>query len=188
MAKVTITEALAELKTIDRRLVKKREHILGVCVRQEAFKDPLLADGGSAKFIAEERQSIADLESRRVAIRVAINRVNLETNIALATVTMNVAEWLVWRREVANGIAEFHKALRGKIEQARKEAQARGYAVVADPAAAKVPTDLIVNVDEAKLLAEIEKMEDILGSLDGQLSLKNATVMVEVPDGVLVQA
>ena len=35
-------------------------------------------------------------------------------------------------------------------------------------------------VDEAALLKEIEHMETVLGTLDGQFSLKNATVMVDV--------
>jgi len=42
------------------------------------------------------------------------------------------------------------------------------------------PNDVVVNIDERALGSELESIEDILGQLDGQLSLKNATVFVEI--------
>ncbi len=39
-------------------------------------------------------------------------------------------------------------------------------------------TDLLVNIDETALAREIEQFEDTFGQLDGQLSLKNATVTI----------
>jgi len=38
--------------------------------------------------------------------------------------------------------------------------------------------DLVVNLDEAKLNSDKEKIKNILGQLDGQLSLKNATIQL----------
>lgn len=40
--------------------------------------------------------------------------------------------------------------------------------------------DIRVNVSENDLAKDLEQMETILGTLDGQLSLKNATVVIEV--------
>ncbi|KKK79464.1 hypothetical protein LCGC14_2833240, partial [marine sediment metagenome] len=40
--------------------------------------------------------------------------------------------------------------------------------------------DIAVAVDEKKLADDIEHLEDVLGQLDGKLSLKNATVLVDV--------
>jgi hypothetical protein len=40
--------------------------------------------------------------------------------------------------------------------------------------------DIVVNVDEQKLAEDSERMEEVLGTLDGLLSLKNATVTIEV--------
>lgn len=41
------------------------------------------------------------------------------------------------------------------------------------------PTDIVVNVDEQQLAKDIERLEETLGTLDGVLSLKNATVMLD---------
>lgn len=72
LAKLTLTEALAELKTIDKRIVTKQNNILTYAARQDLIKDPLEKDGGSVKFVKEEKQGMNDLETRKVAIRRAI--------------------------------------------------------------------------------------------------------------------
>ena len=59
MAKLTITEALAEIKTIGKRLEKKREHVKGFLFRQDVFKDPFYSEGGSFSMIERERQARA---------------------------------------------------------------------------------------------------------------------------------
>jgi hypothetical protein len=42
-------------------------------------------------------------------------------------------------------------------------------------------TDIVVNVNEKDLSDQIEALETTLGALDGQLSLKNATVSIALP-------
>jgi hypothetical protein len=42
------------------------------------------------------------------------------------------------------------------------------------------PGDIVVNVSELELANDIENMENVLGYLDGQLSLRNATVLIDV--------
>src|SRR5277367_6394116 len=101
MPPVTITEALAELKTIDKRIQKKREFVLGYLLRQEMFKDPLERDGGSVSAIKREMQSIRDLEERKIGIRRAIQQANERTNVTVGKQTRSIADWLVWKREVA---------------------------------------------------------------------------------------
>lgn len=44
---LTITEALAEIKTVGKRVEKKREFIKAFLARQDGVKDPLEKDGGS---------------------------------------------------------------------------------------------------------------------------------------------
>ena len=44
---LTITEALAEIKTLEKRIQKKQEFVGSFLYRQEQFKDPLAAQGGS---------------------------------------------------------------------------------------------------------------------------------------------
>lgn len=177
---MTITEGLAELKTMAKRIEKKREYVGSFLVRQDGIKDPLEKDGGSAAMILRERQAIADLEKRHVAIRTAIQQVNHATPITVADTTKTIAEWLTWRKEIATGAVKFTASLRETIRQARNQAHQKGWALRAAGDTVQAPTDFVVMVDEAQLAADAERYETILGTLDGQLSLKNATVMIEV--------
>lgn len=179
MAQITITEALAELKTIDKRIEKKREFVLGYLLRQEMFKDPLEKDGGSVSAIKREMQSIRDLEERKITIRRAIQRANEQNSVTVAGQTRTIADWLVWRREVAPVQQSFLANVRTRIEQARQEAARKGAGLSSSADAAK-PNDVIVNINEQELARQIEGLEEVLGSLDGQLSLKNATLMIDV--------
>lgn len=177
---LTITEALAELKTIQKRIAKKREYIAAFLVRQDGIKDPLDKEGGSLEVIKRERQAITDLETRHVAIRTRIQQVNHATPITVAETTKTIAEWLTWRKEVASGGQQFVTTLRQAIHTARTKAQQQGWTARSAVEVAQQPTDLLINLDEAALAAEAEQYETILGTLDGQLSLKNATVTIEV--------
>lgn len=180
---MTITEALAEIKTIGKRITKKREAVQSYLARQEMLKDPLAADGGSVVFIQRERQAIADLEERIVGLRRAIAKANAETIVAVNGDKRSIADWLTWRREVAPGKQQFLAALRTRVEQVRREAIQKGLNVVsAATAVASVgetkPSDVLVNVSEAELAKEIEAVETELGALDGLLSLNNATTQI----------
>jgi hypothetical protein len=190
---MTITEALAEIKTINKRLQTKREFVTSYLLRHEEIRDPLEKDGGSATMIARERQAIADLEQRIIDIRAAIARSNESTKITIGGRARSVTEWLAWRKEVAPGEGLFLADLRNRIKAVR-EAQARGQVPRTDPRLAALavqataiareksekPPEIIVNLDEKELAKESESHEEILGQLDGQLSLKNATTEIRV--------
>lgn len=175
---ITITEALAEIKTVQKRIEKKREFIGGFLARQDGIKDPLEKDGGSFQAIARERQGIADLEARVLAIRRGIQHANDQTIITINGAARSIADWLVWRRDVAPGQQQFLATLRSKINQVRDQARKQGANLVAATATPEKPTDYIVNINEQDLAKEIESLEETLGQLDGQLSLKNATVAI----------
>lgn len=176
---ITITEALAEITTIGKRLEKKRAFISGYLYRQEQLKDPLQADGGSSKMILESLQSVSDLEDRMVSLRSAIQKVNSETQIAINGTERSIADWLVWRRDIAPKQQEFFKLLTSRIQNVRQEAARKGVVTVAAEAAAK-PGDVIINLSEKWLVEETENLENSLGQLDGALSLKNATTMIAI--------
>lgn len=177
----TITEALAEIKTIGKRIEKKRQSVATYLARDSRLKDPLEKDGGSAKFIISERQGIADLENRIVAIRTAIQKSNLQTQTAIGNRTLTVAEWLTWRREVAGGTQGFLNGLNAGIRGIREKAQKEGATIVqtATDSDGKSLREVIVNIDEKALLEEQENLEKTLGDLDGRLSLLNATTVIE---------
>lgn len=175
---MTITEALAEIKTIDKRLAKKRESVSQYLFRQGAYTDPLAPDGGSRKFVAGEQQGIKDLEERKVAIRRAVAKANESTQLTINGVTRSIAGWLTWRKEVAPGRQAHVGELRKKLEQLRRDAMAKGLQVTnTDSVSAN---EVIVNLSERDLAKEAEALEETLGSLDGLLSLKNATITLEV--------
>jgi hypothetical protein len=176
---LTITEALAEIKTIGKRVEKKREAIQGFLARQDGVRDPLEKDGGSADFIKRERQAIADLESRIVGLRRGIQRANDETKVTLGGQARSIADWLVWRRDVAPGERAFLANLRAGINNVRQQARQQGASVVPAGGEATRPQDVVINVSEQELATETEQLEEVLGALDGQLSLKNATTMIK---------
>lgn len=177
MDKMTITEALAELKTLQKRIEKKRESIGPYLLRQSIVLDPLIEQGGSKEFIKRERQALGDLENRVIAIRTTIQKTNQVTPITISGKTATIAEWLTWRKEVAPGAQRFLNLLRGTINKNRDEFLKKGGQV-----AEEVKPDfanLIINIDELALIKEIEMVETVLGQLDGMLSLLNATTMIE---------
>jgi len=183
---ITITEALAEIKTIGKRLEKKRAAILSNLGRDSRFVDPL--DGGSVDYVKKERQAIQDLEKRIVAIRTAIQKSNLSTPTTVGDVTQTVAEWLTFRREVSTGRQQFLSLLNNTIRGIRDKVTKEGgrvnsvgmNATAIVEATAKPTPEVLIYVNEKELLDEQEQLEKTLGDLDGKLSLLNATTLIEV--------
>lgn len=175
---MTITEALAEIKTIGKRLEKKRQSVLAYLARDARLKDPMERDGGSVEFIRKERQAIGDLERRIIELRDLIQRRNISTPLTIGGITQSVAEWLTWRREVAKPAGQFLAMLGSSVQNVRKQVAKEGRRTVESDREAK-SDDVIVCVNEKELTEEIERHEQILGDLDGKLSLVNATTHVE---------
>lgn len=175
---ITITEALAEIKTISKRLEKKREASFAFVARQEGIRDPLEKDGGSEAYIARERQGIKDLNTRLITLRRGIQRANDTTTISIGSTERTISEWLTWRRECSAGEQAYLTKLRHTISGVRDSAK-RGGSLAGPPGTVEKPTDWIININEQQLAKEIEHLEEVLGTLDGQLSLKNATTAIE---------
>ena len=178
---ITITEALAEIPTIEKRIAKKQEFIQNYLYRQEAVRDPNESDGGSVALIAQARQSIEDLSNRLISIRTQIQVANWNNSITIDGQTRTIVEWLTWRREVAPKRQEFLRTMSESIQSMRRKAQQQGLSVV-DQATNAVTLNYLVNVNEKALSDDIEQMETTLGTLDGQLSLKNATITIDLAD------
>ena len=172
MSSLTITEGLAELKTVAARLAKKRQFVSSHLTRDADRLDPLDKQGGSINVLKSEMQGIHDLEERVVAIRSAINRANAATKVTVADTTRTVEQWLIWRREVSRGQVEFLGTIRKVLDQQR----------VRDPYAGRSKDDqgFVVNIDEKKLGSDMEQLVTILGELDGKLSVVNATTQLEL--------
>lgn len=169
---MTITEALAEIKMINKRLISKRDFVKKNIMRSDAMKDPMEKDGGSAAVLKAEMQSIDDLEKRIVELRRSIQQANDSTVLNIEGVEQSITDWLVWRREVSDNSRSFLKSLRTTIESVRE--QQRTWKSAPNEKVA----DIIVNLSEKELATDYESMDKVLGQLDGLLSLKNATVMI----------
>lgn len=174
MNKITITEALAEIKTIGKRLISKKEFVLNYLVRADQIKDPLKNDGGSEVAIKQELQSISDLETRIVDLRRGIQSANESTIVTIEGVERSISDWLIWRREVAPVRAQMLHGFNYALKNMRDTNRKNTYNVKEQ----EKPIDVIVNIDENWLAQERENIEKILGQLDGILSLKNATVSI----------
>jgi len=180
MPGITITEGLAEIKTIGKRIAKKEQTVWGCLYRHDVIRDPHAKSGGSAAVVERELQGIKDLEDRIVSIRRAIREANAATEISVCGTTKSIEEWLTWRREVAPGMQHRLANMRARINAVRDKGQKEGFAVLQGGQAASKELDVIVNLDEGDLAKQIEGLEETLGTLDGQLSLKNATVALEL--------
>jgi len=149
--------------------------ILANLVRYDHVNDPL---GDSTKKLAEEYQAICDLEERDTKIRVAIQLANLNGTITINKENRSIFAWLCWRREVAKDAKAFahnvHKRVKTNVDA--NAAQPKVYKDAEDkPSMCK----LAVNVSYEQFLTLDENIESTLEKLDGQLSLKNATVQLE---------
>jgi hypothetical protein len=183
---MTITEALAEIKTIGKRLEKKKSGVLGNIGRDSRLLDSF--EGGSVEYVKRERQAIADLEKRIIAIRTAIQKSNLTTTATVGKETMTVGEWLTFKREVASGRQGFLSLINQAVQQIRAKVNKEGGRVNVGAANAtaiveaspKPAYEVILHINEKELLEEQEALETVLGELDGKLSLLNATTVIEV--------
>jgi len=176
---ITITEALAEIPTLDKRIEKKKEFIGNFLYRQANLRDPHEKDGGSAKLIEQEMQAIKDLEERHVKIRLAIQQANSRESITVLGETHTIASWLTWRREVAPLAREFYSRIMKSLNTTRNQAMQKGMQVTTNQTSDS-QNDIVVNINEKQIAEQAEHLENVLGILDGQLSLKNATVLIDL--------
>lgn len=180
MPTLTTAEALAEFDRIDRRLARKRQLIEAYLFRDAALRDTLAPEGGTPAVLAAELAAIAALQERKLVLRRAIQAANERAGVTLRGVTRSLADWLVWRREVAGDRSAFLTRLRNRIRQARQEA----VRAANQAGATAVKRDVIVHLDEKALMEQAEALEETAGDLEGQVTLRNTTGTVDVPDEI----
>lgn len=179
MEKLTITEALAETKLIQRKLNKSRESVAGSLCYYEHTKDPREASGGSKSFIKNELQSIYDNELRLERIRRAISDANNKTTINIAGKEKTISEWLTWKKEIAHDRKQFFQGLAQNIKNTVNESVRSPKVFKENPDSEPTIARIVVCAEVAEIEAEQMKQIEIEEKLDGQLSLKNATTTVE---------
>lgn len=177
--KTTITEALAELKLIKKKVQQKQALLQGNILRAHHLKDPHESEGGTFERNKRELQSIMDLHKRYIAVKGSIFKANAETNLTIDDNTMSVNDWITWKREIANDeikmFSTLHGALKRDLDNAAKSMQA-----YKDESGVAHLAQWIPNFDLGTLISEHEFRQTLLDKLDGKLSLINATVTIEV--------
>lgn len=184
MTKITITEALAEIKTLKSRIAKRQEGVMPYLARDSRYRDPMEdAEGGSKGFVRRERQAVRDLESRLVALRTAIQGSNLVTKLTISdergSATKTVSEWLSWRKEISAGQKAFLAKLTSTVQAVRAQAMRSGQQVT-DKQETATGNDILICVSESDLARDSDVIDNLLGQLDGKLSLLNATTLLDV--------
>ena len=179
MPEITITEGLAEIKLIGDRVSKKQEFVASHLVRPKNLIDPLQEQGGSVKILKQEMQSIIDLGERLVSIRRAISLANQTHKIEITGINRTIADWLTWRRDVYPDTARFLNVIAQTILRERRELGTDSRRLRA--AQEITGEDIEVHINEKALFESIETLSVINNHLDGQLSLKNAQIMIKVP-------
>ena len=181
--KVSITEALAEAnngKLIDKKIASESQFVQQFIFRQEAVLDRLTKDGGEDKVVRGKMQSIDDLFERKIRILSAIKEANSNNTITINNQSRTIEQWLIIKQYIATPKMQYIRGLIQKIDEARNLAQRSGGQVIDGKVPAQFSGNVIVNVDETKLRDELTKLQETMDILDGQLSLKNATIQVEI--------
>jgi hypothetical protein len=173
-----ITEGLAEIKTIGKRITSKRAAKANYLLRPATMIDPLSGQGGSIQFLEREEQAIRDLETRIIQIRGRIQETNLRTMLTIDGVENAVTDWLTWRKEIAQPRLTDLQLMATVINRARSEASRKGGTAAAVGTVEQKSENFAVNVNEVELHKEIEGIQATLSTLDGKLSLLNATTQI----------
>lgn len=177
-----ITEAMAEIKLFAKKIASQRDFVIRNLKREDRIRDPFEKDSTTQEAMVKAAlQSISDNEKNIVAYRFAITKANMEKVVELEGMSMTVAEWLIWRREVMPLRKQLLGTLANQIANIGVEQQAAVRRVFPGRDTEQItPTNFIINVSDKWLISEIEKLDAIEQRLDGQLSMLNANVEVQL--------
>lgn len=178
MEKLTITEALSEINLIKKKMKASQDEITSMLIRAEHIKDPFEREGGSRAMIDRNMQRLSDLHSRLERIRGAILKANLTHEISIGENKKTIFDWLTWKLEVSSDFQRFvinaYTTVKNEIERVSKNPQ-----VWQDEEGKKHLFKVESNIDLGDWLRKQTVLTEILETLDGKLSLKNATIVIE---------
>lgn len=179
MQKMTITEALADIKTTTNKITKKEAWVNGHLCLTDAMDDPMEEKGGTKKVVKAEIQSVRDLRIRLVNLRNGINKANFDNTLTIRKRQMSIAEWLIWRREVAKAAQTFESEIHNYVDKTLKDAMHR-------PSVKQEGTEnmriikILPQVDKEEHRAIADEISETMDELDGKLSHANATVTMTI--------
>lgn len=177
---LTITEALAELKTLKARVEKKQEFILANAVRPGLLVDPMAKEGGQEDAVKQAQQSLKDMLTRIETIRISILKRNLETSLEVCGETKTVQAWLTWCRDILPLVKDHTKRLLDTLRKSRTPQGWQGMSQGNHEEMQKFLAAVVTNISELEVSKAWERIVEIEGTLDGKLSLHNATQTIEI--------
>lgn len=177
MEKITITEALSEINLIKKKIEKKELVVVGNLVRVKHIQDPL--EGGSQVYVARELQAINDLNKRHVNIKSAIAEANIKNFVTIHDETKSIFDWLTWKRDIADKQVKLFQQINHGVKN-HLDSQSQRPNVYKDDAGKVMLVEYELNVDYSTQLLAAQILGDTIEKLDGQLSLKNATIQIEI--------
>lgn len=179
MNKMTITEALSEVNLVKKKLEHKKKTVGAMVLKPEHVKDPYEAQGGTPKYLNAEFQAIEDLQTRLIKLRGAISQANIDNNITLGEQTMSIHDWLTWKREISKDETSFINQIVSGVNDHMKKAATQP-SVYDDAEGKKKLVVWIPQIDLPSFVKKQERLSDLFENLDGQLSLKNATITIAI--------
>lgn len=180
MEQITITEALAEIKLIVKKVEKKRAQMMPSLATYDHVPDPYQSAGGYKKVIDSELQSINDLSERLVRRRARIAETNATTDLTIEGRTRKISEWLAYKRECQNKFIDHNQAMMNSANHSLKQFEQKPQLFKQNEGAEYQLAKLSLNVDLSALAKNQEYLITIKEKLDGALSLKNATILISI--------
>ena len=181
MERMTVTEALAEIELIEKKVEKKAAVIMANLSRYEHQNDPYVKeDDGASGMLKREYQSMQDHWGRLIKFREAIAKANVDNSITVEGITKSISQWLAWKRDVQDDhithLANIVKTVEAAIKEDDRSPKVMRNAETNATHLAK----LVWNVQLPDVRKQQEHLLTIKEKLDGQLSLKNATIVVSI--------
>lgn len=172
---ITITEALAEINLIKKKIEDGETGIKVMLVRASHVPDFYQDHGGAAVMIQRTQQALKDMRTRLLSLRSGISRANIENQITINGESKSIFDWLTWKRELYQPL---ERALKDHIQtlKASADKEASRPEVWKDQEGRTQLVSYIRNADLKTIEDEYNRIVDVYGKLDGQLSLKNATI------------
>ena len=154
-----------------KKIEDKKRELSHYTLRPEQLVDPMLKSGSTSDaFVKAAVQAINDLAAYALKLKAAITRANKNTTLTVNGAVMTIEDAVVWKREVAPLLVDLYG---GMLTQARN-ARAQAYKPNAEA------PKWVVNFDEQEAMTKLEELKAALGRLDMDLSLLNATTLVEI--------
>jgi hypothetical protein len=178
MEKLTITEALSELNLIKKKSEKKKAVVMGLLVKAKNLPDPF-PEQGSKEYIRSEVQAMDDLNARFIRIKGAIAKANIDNKIKVNDQEKTIHDWLIWKRDISKNEMSFSTEVYRTVKNHFDALQKQPQVYKGEDGSPKL-VEYESMVDQGTFLKKSENLQEIFEKLDGQLSLKNATIVLDV--------